>query len=121
VDDDLIVREGISTLLGQWGCEVIAAGSDDEAVERIALQAAAPDIVVADYQLRGQRTGVQAIARLRRELGREIPALIITGDTAPERLREARGSGHPLVHKPVRPALLRTFLRNARRKGTKRE
>jgi hypothetical protein len=38
----------------------------------------------------------------------------VTGDTAPDRLREASASGHPLIHKPLQPALLRAFLRNAR-------
>jgi DNA-binding response OmpR family regulator len=57
---------------------------------------------------------VQAIARLRAEVGSALPALIVTGDTAPDRLREASASGHPLIHKPLQPALLRAFLRNAR-------
>lgn len=35
--------------------------------------------------------------------GMDIPALMITGDTAPERLREAMSSGVPLLHKPVTP------------------
>ncbi|WP_229219133.1 hypothetical protein [Duganella sp. BJB1802] len=35
-----------------------------------------------------------------------MPALLITGDTAPARLREARNSGVPLLHKPVAPAQL---------------
>jgi len=29
------------------------------------------------------------------------PLLIITGDTAPDRLREAGSSGYPVLHKPV--------------------
>ena len=36
-----------------------------------------------------------------------IPAILITGDTSPERMREAYTSGYPLIHKPVRPATLR--------------
>jgi len=43
-----------------------------------------------------------------------MPALIITGDTAPERLRDAQASGYPLVHKPVPPAVLRAFVRKVR-------
>ena len=33
----------------------------------------------------------------------QVPALLITGDTAPERLREAFSSGVPLLHKPLAP------------------
>src|SRR5580698_7872961 len=34
----------------------------------------------------------------------------ISGDTAPERLREAQESGHHLLHKPVPPMKLRNML-----------
>jgi hypothetical protein len=34
----------------------------------------------------------------------------MTGDMAPERLRETRGSGHHLLHKPVRPMTLRAMM-----------
>jgi len=46
------------------------------------------------------------IEALRAAMGRDLPALLITGDTAPERLREAVGSGLPLLHKPVSPSRL---------------
>jgi hypothetical protein len=36
--------------------------------------------------------------------------VLISGDTAPERLREARASGYHLLHKPVQPAKLRALL-----------
>lgn len=116
VDDERSVREGMATLLAQWGCRVIAAASEEEAVVALRLAAARPEVIVADYRLRNDRTGVQAIKRFREEFGGDLPALIVTGDTAPERLRDASAGGHQLVHKPVQPALLRAFLRNARRR-----
>ena len=44
--------------------------------------------------------------------GRDVPAVIITGDTGPERLRELSGTGQQLLHKPVQPARLRAVLRH---------
>ncbi len=88
-----------SILTRSWGCEVATAGSIDEAVE-LARQSA-PDVVLSDYRLRGQHTGLEAIGALRQLLGQHLPALMITGDTAPDRLRETLGSGVPLLHKPV--------------------
>lgn len=117
IDDEVSVREGMQALLQQWGCVVALAGSADEAVAAARALGAAPDALITDYRLRDERTGAQAIDRLQRELGVTIPALIITGDTAPERLREAQASGHRLLHKPVQPAMLRAFLRNARKAG----
>jgi CheY-like chemotaxis protein len=74
-----------------------------------------PELIIADYRLRADCTGSQAIDRVRREFGESIPAMIVTGDTDPERLREAQESGHILMNKPVPPARLRAFLRTVRR------
>ncbi len=99
IDDDETVRTGMLHLLRDWGCACDAAESIEEALEL--ARAHMPDLVISDYRLREQRTGVEAIAALRALLGRDLPALLITGDTAPDRLREAQASGLPLLHKPV--------------------
>ena len=52
------------------------------------------------------------IATVRGAAGRDVPAVIITGDTGPERLRELSGTGQQLLHKPVQPARLRAVLRH---------
>jgi CheY-like chemotaxis protein len=104
IDDEEAVREGMLHLLRNWGCECEAAESIEEALTLACEHA--PDLVISDYRLREQRTGVEAIVALRELLGSTLPALLITGDTAPERLREAQASGVPLLHKPVSPAQL---------------
>lgn len=104
IDDDAAVRSGMTQLLRQWGCECDATESIEEALA-LAL-AHPPDLIVSDYRLREQRTGAEAIATLRAALGSHLPAVLVTGDTAPQRLREARAVGVPLLHKPVSPAQL---------------
>ncbi len=104
IDDDKIVREGMCHLLRDWGCECDAAENIEEALALAKVQT--PDLVISDYRLREQRTGVEAIAALRAQQGEALPALLVTGDTAPERLREATASGIPLLHKPVSPSQL---------------
>ena len=101
IDDDEAVRDGMLHLLRDWGCECEAAESIEEALALAQLNI--PDVIISDYRLREQRTGVEAIATIREQSGIAIPALLITGDTAPERLREARDTGIPLLHKPVSP------------------
>lgn len=104
IDDDEAVLAGMAQLLSHWGCAVDTASSIERAL--VLAQDIAPDVVISDYRLRGQRTGAQAIHELRDLLGQPVPALIITGDTAPERLREAMSTGVPLLHKPLAPAAL---------------
>lgn len=72
-----------------------------------------PDIIITDYRLSEERTGAQAIALVRLELGEQMPALIVTGDTSPQRLREASASGVPLLHKPANPDDVRRLISQA--------
>ncbi len=104
VDDEDAVRAGMLHLLRDWGCEVEAVESIEDALA--SARAHRPDMILCDYRLREQGNGAQAIAVLRAQCGAAIPALLITGDTAPDRLSEANASGIPLLHKPVSPALL---------------
>lgn len=101
VDDDEAVRAAMLHLLRNWGCECEAVESIEAALAM--AKTFIPDVVVSDYRLREQRTGAEAITALRAMLGDTLPALLITGDTAPERLREAQASGIPLLHKPLSP------------------
>lgn len=104
IDDDETVRIGMVGLLQTWGCQVIAADSIDEALGLIKTQQ--PDLIISDFRLRDSQTGAQAIAQIRAACGLNIPALLITGDTAKDRLIEATQSGIPLLSKPVAPAAL---------------
>lgn len=108
VEDDTLVRDGFVATLTEWGFKVMVAASQDDA---IALAARAnPDVIIADYRLAGGRVGTDVVLAVQREVGRPIPALIVTGDTAPERLREAESGGFELMHKPVGTAELRAAL-----------
>jgi signal transduction histidine kinase len=115
IDDDESVRTGMRQLLGAWGCVCDVADSIEEA--QALARTHRPGLVISDYRLRELRTGAEAIAALRAEFGTDLPALLITGDTAPQRLREARATGVPLLHKPVLPSELyraMTFVLNGR-------
>lgn len=117
IDDDEAVREGMLRLLTTWGARCEAVEGIEQA--RLCLSRLAPDLVICDYRLREQRTGAEAIAILREQIP-GLPAILITGDTAPERLREAEASGIPLLHKPVLPAALFAKIRSTLPSGAKR-
>ena len=108
IDDDALVRDGMRGLLLSWDCRVVTAANETAALAGLA--GARPDLIISDYRLTQGRTGLDVIARLRRTLGADIPAFLISGDTAPERLREAHASGYHLLHKPVTPMTLRAML-----------
>lgn len=103
IDDEATVREGMRALLSQLGCEVSSAAGVAEAVAM--ARASPPDIAIADLRLRNHETGIGAIAALRQHWP-ELPALIVTGDTAPQRLQQVQRSGLAILHKPVDPQAL---------------
>jgi signal transduction histidine kinase/ActR/RegA family two-component response regulator len=111
IDDDEAVRVAMAELLTAWGCWCEAVGSQDEALRLLARFA--PDVVLADFRLRDHRTGREAIDAVRAQSGHAVPAIIITGDTAADRLRAAVGSGMTLLHKPVGSAQLQRALAQA--------
>ncbi len=100
IEDDEAARLGMQFLLQSWGARCEAVETIEEALAKAASRR--PDVVICDYRLRDRRTGIEAIAALR-QMYPELPAILVTGDTAPERLREGQTSGIPLLHKPVMP------------------
>ncbi len=112
VDDELAIQEAMRSLLAGWGYEPIVAGSCEQMLERIADCATRPDLIICDYRLRGAENGIDTILRLQSEFNAEIPAMLITGDTAPDRLKEAQESGFLLLHKPVPRGKLRAAIGN---------
>lgn len=98
IDDEALVRQGMQTLLQAHGCQVNVAGNTAEALRQAGLDR--PAIVLADLRLRGDESGIAAIGLLRGVHG-HLPALLISGDTAPARLQEAHAAGIRLLHKPL--------------------
>ncbi len=110
VDDEALVRDGMQGLLESWGCRVLSIASGDEALAALAGEGRTPDAIICDYRLRDEENGIAVIQRLQAACAAAVPAVLISGDTAPERLREAKASGYRLLHKPVQPAKLRAVL-----------
>jgi signal transduction histidine kinase len=118
IDDDTMVLEGMRGLLRGWGCKVVTAGSEKAAMAGLGEQR--PDLIISDYRIGDGFTGIDVIERLRVAFGPTIPAFLISGDIAAERLREARASGYHLLHKPVQPMALRAMLSQLLKPGDAR-
>jgi CheY-like chemotaxis protein/anti-sigma regulatory factor (Ser/Thr protein kinase) len=110
IDDDPLVLEGMGGLFRSWGYHLLVAGGDDEALAGVADRDHPPDLIISDYHLPGGKTGIEVIEGLRTALSAEIPAFLVSGDTSPELLRQARASGYHLLHKPVDAMTLRAMV-----------
>lgn len=110
IDDDALVLQAMKDILWRWGCRVIPAKSDAAALEHLDSIKQHPDLIISDYRLAEGRDGIRAIENIRRALGQSIPAFLVTGDTAPEPLREATASNLHLLQKPVPSMRLRAII-----------
>jgi len=110
IDDEAAIVDGMNALLTGWGAEVIGSLTGDDVLDAVHAKGQLPDLILADFRLAGSTTGIDVIARLRRELDPEIPAILVTGSTAPERISEADSGRHELLIKPVQPDKLRELI-----------
>jgi len=101
IDDEADILDGMTHVLKAHGCEPITAISVNEAIEKLTEADVVPSMIVADYRLQFGQTGDTAIELIREEFNCDIPAIIVTGDTSADRLKEATASGFRLLHKPV--------------------
>ena len=110
VDDESAILRGMAELFDNWNIDLVTAHSADEAVQWLDGIARIPDVIVSDYRLPDDTDGIEVITRLRQKFGREVPAILVTGDTAPDTILRISQAGFPLLHKPLRPAKLRALL-----------
>lgn len=110
IDNEPAVLESMHLLLERWGCVVLTAASKSGAVELLAQTGRIPEIILADYHLDNERTGYDAVHGVRRYLGRDIPAAIITADRSDETRKLLRAQYLPILNKPVKPNRLRALM-----------
>ena len=109
VDDEKDVRQGMRLLLEELGCAVTLA----DCVAQAAMWAEQQkfQVIISDFRLRNQETGIDAIRQVR-AIQPGIYPLLISGDTAQDRLQQAQASGIAFLHKPVAVEALIKHLQN---------
>ena len=110
IEDDSGVRQAYEIMLADWGYDTLSAASGEEALDFAAQEEWRFDAIVADHRLGPGLTGNAAAKEIARRAGRHFPTLLVTGDTAGERLTEVSSSGFALLHKPIEAEELRRAL-----------
>ena len=94
IDNEPAVLDGMETLLGGWGCDVLKAPDLDLALAALAQSPHMPNGLLVDYHL-DHGNGIEAIAELRRRFGADLPAILITADRSPARARRGARARRP--------------------------
>ena len=113
IDDAADIRVAMAALLRGWGCQVLTAASLDSLLPQLMALTAPPRLILCDLRLHGPDDGLAVIEQLRSDFNDELPAILVTGDTGPDRLRDAAASGLGLLHKPVSEPALRLAIGQA--------
>ena len=106
LDDDADTLEATRLLLERWGCQVQTSQDWRDA------EAARFDVLICDYELSVDVSGIDVVKSLRAR-NRDVAAVMISGNTSKELRSAADELAIPLLHKPIRPAQLRSALLNS--------
>ncbi len=99
VEDDPAVIDATAMLFEATGVSFHTATDGPSAVDDV-VAGLVPDLIVCDYRLPGMN-GVEVIRRVREVMGRNVPAVVMTGDTSARDIESAHLPLCTVLHKPV--------------------
>jgi len=103
LDDEAGIGEAALALFTAYGVDLVVVHDEVGATEAfIRASAGKPiDALIFDYRLAEGVDGLEVAAGLRSRFDPQLPMLLVTGETTPERLSRARDMGVSLLTKPV--------------------
>ncbi len=110
VEDDKKVAGIMAQRLEHWGATVKTFFDGEAAISAAAKLQSRPDLIIADYRLPGEHSGVEVINLVRARLRHDIPGVVVTGDTSAGVIAEASKNDCVLLHKPARTEVLKAAL-----------
>ena len=116
VDDDASVLSSTAGLLASWGCQTTKAASVVQ-VEQLVRNGVEWDFIISDYQLEGDTNGIEVIDLVSRYRNQRVPGILVSGNVDSEIMKKASTSGYLLLHKPVKPAKLRSMIEHLLKQG----
>lgn len=114
VDNEVQITDAMSLLFNRWGCNTRTAHAEEN-INNLLKSGFVPDVLVVDYQLDRNKTGLEFIRSIRYKTGLEIPAIIVTADHSKDVEDKIKNEGLELLHKPVKPAVLRATVNHVLR------
>lgn len=101
IDDDIASLRGMHILLKTWGLNTRLFSDLREIQVALEQGLKKPELIVSDLRLRDNLSGVDVIQTLREAFLEDIPAVIVTGDTTPDRMAFASNANAEILYKPI--------------------
>ena len=106
LEDDDDARIALEELLAGWGMVHASSGSLHDLMRNTDDEMRLPDVIISDYRLPGELDGTDCVRVLRRHLGVDVPAILITGESDLSTIRERLPDHCVLLQKPFDPNAL---------------
>ena len=110
IDNEEKILVGLDLLLKRWQCDVYLAKNLEQAIAIVDDLEGLPDIMLADFHLDDNESGLDAMDALREKYQFQIPGVLITADTRKALVEEVEGKDYRYMAKMVRPAALRAVI-----------
>jgi PAS domain S-box-containing protein len=118
IEDEASVRSALGRLFKTKGVDATIVATAMDALTLVRDQGLRPDVLLCDYNLRGSPDGVETVSHLRAALGRNIPAVVMTGDTRTQTVDSISAQGVFVLIKPFSAEELLEALRGQAPRGT---
>lgn len=109
VDNEIDILHGMQSLLERWGCDVRVALNLKASIDAVG-QGWLPDVILSDYRLEDEHTGLDVLQHFRALYLEEFLGVIISADRSEAMLSSIDASGFSFLPKPVKPLKLRSML-----------
>ena len=108
VDDNSMVLDATVFALTALGHQVVAGESELDLLKNIGYQE--PNILISDYRLADNKTGLDLILKARTMFGEDLPAILITGDTDPKLIKLFAKHKIKVCYKPLKIDVLNNLI-----------
>jgi signal transduction histidine kinase/ActR/RegA family two-component response regulator len=108
LEDEPKVAAAQAAMFEGWGFTVRVAHNIDAVLHH--LKTSTPDMIISDYQLSNEQTGLEAIELIRNKVSQSIPAAILTGNTRPDIVKTLSEQSIPVLYKPVQALALKALI-----------
>jgi len=103
IEDDPDMADLLAVVLAEEGYRTSTAPDGVIALDLVSRGAVHPDLLLADFNLPNGMNGIQTTTKIRDELRRQIPVVILTGDISTGTLRDIAKQKYVKLNKPVKP------------------
>ena len=110
VENDPNLLAAMVALLETWNCHILACDNSDQAYGYAMEYADEIDVMLMDYQLSEEITGLALMQALNKASDYGIPGVLITATADSDLPMRAAQAGFEFMKKPMKPAALRALI-----------